>query len=123
MPSRAVYTALAAARSDTGCSTVMIPWVEESVMVTPEVVGHVDPVGLPGCTLHGKSTTLPAGTAGGAGRGPADAAGSGIMTGLKSAGAAAEAQGGGRVVTHHKGGPNADVHDGQVSCGSVTGAS
>jgi hypothetical protein len=34
---------LAAARSDTGCSTVLIPWVEESVMVTPEVVGHIDP--------------------------------------------------------------------------------
>jgi hypothetical protein len=39
-----VYTGLAAARSDTGCSTVLIPWVEESVMVTPEVVGHIDPV-------------------------------------------------------------------------------
>src|SRR6478672_13407210 len=39
MPSRAVYTALAAATSDTGCSTVLIPWVEEPVMVTPEVVG------------------------------------------------------------------------------------
>src|SRR6185312_8531840 len=39
MPSRAVYTALAAVTSDTGCSTVLIPWVEEPVMVTPEVVG------------------------------------------------------------------------------------
>jgi hypothetical protein len=27
---------LAVARSDTGCSTVLIPWVEESVMVTPQ---------------------------------------------------------------------------------------
>jgi hypothetical protein len=36
-----VYTALAAARSDTGCSTVLIPCVEEPVMVTPEVVGHI----------------------------------------------------------------------------------
>jgi hypothetical protein len=33
-----VYTALAASRSVTGCSTVLIPWVEESAMVTPEVV-------------------------------------------------------------------------------------
>jgi hypothetical protein len=32
------------ARSDTGCNTILIPSVEESVMVTPEVVGHVDPV-------------------------------------------------------------------------------
>src|SRR6266487_4051385 len=47
MPSKAVYTGLALARSDTGCSTVLIPWVEESVMVTPEVVGHIDPV----CTV------------------------------------------------------------------------
>src|SRR5436190_1996007 len=34
MPSRAAYTALAVARSDTGCSTVLIPWVEEPVTVT-----------------------------------------------------------------------------------------
>jgi hypothetical protein len=34
---------LAVARSDTGCSRVLIPWVEEPVMVTPEVVGHMDP--------------------------------------------------------------------------------
>src|SRR6266487_4236642 len=47
MPSKAVYTGLALARSDTGCSTVLIPWVEESVMVTPEVVGHIAPV----CTV------------------------------------------------------------------------
>src|SRR5919198_3692427 len=46
MPSRAVYTALAAARSETGCSTVLIPWVEEPLMVTPVVVGHIDPVCL-----------------------------------------------------------------------------
>ena len=45
-----MYTALAAARSDTGCSTVLIPWVEEPVMVTPEVVG---PVGLPWRSLLG----------------------------------------------------------------------
>src|SRR6266436_2639624 len=42
MPSRAAYIALAVARSDTGCSTILIPWVEEPVMVTPEVVGHMD---------------------------------------------------------------------------------
>src|SRR5262249_47998085 len=42
MPSRAVYTALAFVRSDTGCSTVLIPWVEEPVMVAPEVVGGWD---------------------------------------------------------------------------------
>jgi hypothetical protein len=42
---------LAAARSDTGCSTVLIPWVEEPVMVTPEVVGHIDPAGLPGLKI------------------------------------------------------------------------
>jgi hypothetical protein len=33
-----VYTAFALARSDTGCSTVLIPWLEEPVVVTPEVV-------------------------------------------------------------------------------------
>src|ERR1700728_1502562 len=52
MPSRAVYTALAVARSDTGCSTVLIPWVEEPVMVTPEVVGHFDP----SCPVEPKET-------------------------------------------------------------------
>src|SRR6516164_4361439 len=61
MPSRAVYTALAAARSDTGCSTVLIPWVEEPVMVAAEVVGshRVGTVGLddernPGNRLPGR---------------------------------------------------------------------
>jgi hypothetical protein len=34
-----VYTAFAAARSDTGCSTVLIPCVDESAMVAPDVVG------------------------------------------------------------------------------------
>src|SRR5258705_3174421 len=55
MPSRAAYIALAVARSDTGCSTILIPWVEEPVMVTPEVVGHMDPAGLPGLrsSAHG----------------------------------------------------------------------
>src|SRR5208282_219012 len=48
MPSRAVYTALARSRSVTGCSTVLIPSVEESAMITPEVVGHIDPVGTVG---------------------------------------------------------------------------
>src|SRR5260370_42168607 len=43
MPSRAVYTGLALARSDTGGSRILMPSVEESVMVTPEVVGHIDP--------------------------------------------------------------------------------
>src|SRR5215470_16047574 len=38
MPSRAVYTALAAATSDTGCRTVLIPSVVEPVMVAPDVV-------------------------------------------------------------------------------------
>jgi hypothetical protein len=37
---------LAVARSDTGCSTVLIPWVEEPVMVTPEVVVHIGRVCL-----------------------------------------------------------------------------
>ena len=40
------YTAVAAARSETGCSTVLIPWVEESVMITPELVGLVEHVSL-----------------------------------------------------------------------------
>ena len=44
MPSRAVYTVLAASRSDTGCSTVLIPWVDPSDMVAPRFVGHIDPV-------------------------------------------------------------------------------
>src|SRR5271154_3957605 len=49
MPSSAVYTALAPSRSDTGCSTVLIPCVEEEepVMVTPEVVGRIDPMDGP----------------------------------------------------------------------------
>ena len=38
---RAAYTALAAARSDTGCSTVLIPSLEEPVMITPDVVGQI----------------------------------------------------------------------------------
>src|SRR5690242_3081785 len=42
MPSRAVYTALALSRSVTGCRTVLIPWVEELVMITPEVVDRID---------------------------------------------------------------------------------
>src|SRR5580698_787636 len=92
MPSRAVYTALAAVRSDTGCRTVLIPWVDESVMVTPEVVGHVDPVGLPDSTLNGSPPL--AHRDGRRGRsGPADAAGFGIVTSFKAAGAAAEVQG------------------------------
>src|ERR1035441_9292053 len=37
MPSRASYTGFALSRSDTGCSTVLIPCVEESLMVTPDV--------------------------------------------------------------------------------------
>jgi hypothetical protein len=37
---------LALARSDTGCNTVLIPSVEEPVMITPEVVGHIDPACL-----------------------------------------------------------------------------
>jgi hypothetical protein len=32
MPSRALYTALAAVRSVTVCRTVLIPWVDESLM-------------------------------------------------------------------------------------------
>src|SRR5258708_22126786 len=54
MPSRAAYTALAVARSDTGCSTVLIPWVEEPVMVTPQVMGHIDPAGWSGSKTNGK---------------------------------------------------------------------
>jgi hypothetical protein len=34
-----VYTALAFSRSDTGCSTVLIPSVGVPVMITPKVVG------------------------------------------------------------------------------------
>src|ERR1700691_3611821 len=61
MPSRAVYTALAFSRSDTGCSTVLIPWVEEAVMIAPEVVGHIDPVGLSGLKTNGKPANRLAG--------------------------------------------------------------
>src|SRR5579871_1817452 len=57
MPSRAVYTALAASRSDTGCSTVLIPSVEEPVIVTPGVVCHVDPPGSPGSVVGAKPAT------------------------------------------------------------------
>src|SRR6202521_2206742 len=38
MPSRAVYTGLALSTSDTGWRTVLIPIVEESLMVTPDVM-------------------------------------------------------------------------------------
>src|ERR1700680_499880 len=38
MPSRAVYTGLALSTADTGWRTVLIPIVEESLMVTPEVM-------------------------------------------------------------------------------------
>jgi hypothetical protein len=31
---------LTGVRSDTGCSTVLIPWAEEPVILTPKVVGH-----------------------------------------------------------------------------------
>src|SRR5690349_5764492 len=48
MPSRAAYTGLAAATSDTGCSTVLMPWVDEPVMVAPEVVGFSMAVTLAG---------------------------------------------------------------------------
>jgi hypothetical protein len=34
---------LAVSRSDTGCSTVLIPLVSDPVMVTPEVAGHIGP--------------------------------------------------------------------------------
>src|ERR1700754_2516268 len=44
MPSSAAYIALADARSDTGHSRILIPSVEEPVMVAPEVVGQIDPV-------------------------------------------------------------------------------
>src|SRR5690348_2022604 len=50
MPSRAAYTALARGRSDTGCSTVLIPSVEEPLMVTPGVMGHIRPGGIVGLT-------------------------------------------------------------------------
>src|SRR6516165_5556929 len=52
MPSRAVYTALAASRSETGCSTVLIPWVDEPVMVTPELVGRTGPGGIAGLRVE-----------------------------------------------------------------------
>src|ERR1700733_7260607 len=54
MPSRAVYTGLAFSRSETGCSTILIPWVEESAMITPEVVGYIDPAGMPGLRPNGQ---------------------------------------------------------------------
>ena len=45
-----MYTSLAVVRSETGCSTVLIPWVQEPVMVTPEVVGLVGISGLSAST-------------------------------------------------------------------------
>src|SRR6266853_1245827 len=118
MPSRAAYTALAVARSDTGCSTVLIPWVEEPVMVTTEVVSHIDPV----CTVvlrrtarreidsrHLKSAPhgvggprlqddRRAGLACGADRDPAHPAVSDVAADLEAEGVAIEGQGGVRVV-------------------------
>src|SRR6266568_6576448 len=129
MPSRAVYTALAAARSDTGCSTVLIPWVEEPVMVTPEVVGHIDPV----CKVVSRRTarreigsrnhkSAPrgaggrrlrddrhAGPVGGADRDPAHPA---IAADLEAEGVAPEGQGCVRVVMREESPVNGAVHGG-----------
>src|SRR6516165_8460187 len=229
MPSKAVYTALAVARSDTGCSTILIPWVEESVIVTPEVVGHIDPavrgrVRTNGearnrapahqssavCAGHGRDrrsgsaqlldadqvargiaegavadpvrlldrllddlggvaglhplegavevlggqedpavgalghhlgdgAALVVGDAGVGGRrcqedgraglagwadgDPAHLAGSDVGADLEAEGVAVEGQGGVRVVVREEACVNGDVHDGQASCGPVTGAS
>src|SRR6266540_3493347 len=134
MPSRAAYTALAAARSDTGCSTVLIPWVEEPVMVTPEVVGHIDPV----CTVvfrrtarreidsrHHKSTPRGvggrrllddgrAGLVGRADRDPAHPVVSDVVADLEAEGVAIEGQGCARVVMREEARVNGDVHGDQA---------
>ena len=57
-PSRAAYTGLAASRSDTGCSTFLIPWVAESVMVAPEVVGLISMVVML-CAAHDRCFSIP----------------------------------------------------------------
>jgi hypothetical protein len=113
-------------------------------MVTPEVVGHIDPV----CTVvsrrtarrdidsrhHNKSAPhgaggrrlrddRRAGLVGGADRDPAHPAVSDVDADLEAKGVALEGQGCVRVVVWGEGLVNGDVHGGQASCGSVTGAS
>ena len=73
--------------------------------------------------MNGKPGNRRAGRAGGADRDPAHAAGSGVVTDLKAAGVAVEVQVGVQIVLPAEGRLNADVHDDQASCGSVTGAS
>src|SRR5713101_6055431 len=100
MPSRALYTALALSRSDTGCSTVLIPWVEEPVMVTPEVVGHIDPVCLVELKdeREARKSTCRVGH-----RDPAHPAVSGVVADLEAEGVAIEGQGCVRVVMREEG--------------------
>src|SRR5215211_24771 len=125
MPSRAAYTALAFVRSETGCSTVLIPWVEEPVMVTPEVVDLVgiawlkDKPGSPEkSTVRSPSMAIstlaarlnPAQPARGGPPGPPPGGRDGGS--VRRPGRRAEDA---RV--------NGDVHGGHTSCGSATGAS
>src|SRR5215469_7574691 len=62
MPSRAAYTAFDVSRSDTGCSTILIPWVEELLMVTPEVVGHTARRDCRNCRVGGEQEALKSAT-------------------------------------------------------------
>src|SRR6266568_3124320 len=78
-----------------------MPWVEEPVMVTPEVVGHIDPV----CTVVSRRMAR---------RDVAD---------LEAEGVAMEGQGCVRVVMREEGLVNRDVHDGHARRSSVTRAS
>jgi hypothetical protein len=72
---------------------VLIPWVEEPVMVTPEVVGHIDPVGLSGLKTNGKPGNRRAGLLGRADRDPAHPAVSDVVADLEAEGVAMESQG------------------------------
>ena len=73
--------------------------------------------------MHGKPGNRRAVRAGEADRDPAHAAGSGLVTDLKAASVAVEVLVGARIVRPAEGRLDADVHDDQASCGSLTGAS
>src|SRR5438552_14231814 len=92
-------------------------------MVTPEVVGHIDPVGLSSLKTNGKPGNRRAGLVGGADRDPAHPAVSDVVADLEAEGVAVEGQGRVRVVVREDARVNGDVHGGHSRCGSVTGAS
>jgi hypothetical protein len=62
-------------------------------MVTPELVGHIDPVGLSGSKTNGKPGNRRAGPVGGADRDPAHPAASDVVADLEAERVTIEGQG------------------------------